>query len=63
MPHLRNRVVALKAESGKELWRYDAPVWDHFGAAGDEEGFAERSKAALLGEKLPCACRTCRASP
>lgn len=53
VPHLQNRVVALRADNGKELWRYDAPSWDHFGAAGDEEGFVERSKAFRSGENLP----------
>lgn len=37
VPHFNNRVMALDAATGETLWQYDEPVWDHFGAAGDEE--------------------------
>lgn len=37
VPHFKNRVMALDAATGETLWQYDEPVWDHFGAAGDEE--------------------------
>ena len=38
-----NAVVALDAETGDQIWRWEEEPWTHFGAAGDEEGFLERA--------------------
>lgn len=37
-----NFIIALNAETGETIWEWEEELWDHFGAAGDEEGFIER---------------------
>ena len=37
-----NAVLALDAETGDQIWRWEEKRWAHFGAAGDEEGFLDR---------------------
>ncbi|CAJ1449086.1 unnamed protein product [Effrenium voratum] len=41
VPTFVNAVVALDAESGDQLWRFEEEPWNHFGAAGDEERVPE----------------------
>jgi len=36
VPNYVNAVVVMDASTGNEIWRWEAPKWDHFAAAGDE---------------------------
>ncbi|CAE7248889.1 SHOC2 [Symbiodinium natans] len=45
-PVYSNAVIALDAATGSKIWQWNEADWDHFAAAGDEEGFARRR---LLG--------------
>ena len=42
VPNWKSSVIALDARTGSKIWRWDEKDWDHFGAAGDEEGFTRR---------------------
>lgn len=37
VPNNRNAIVVMDASTGNEIWRWEAPKWDHFAAAGDED--------------------------